>query len=126
MVPGWSHLAVFYLVGAGYLLNLTLQHGMVWYIFSMSIITLNDIAAYMCGFFCGATPLIVLSPKKTVEGFLGGGLVTVGLGPVLASLLQQFPQLTSSVTSPGLGPEFYTGQVSPFVLHCLAISVFAR
>ena len=61
---------MFYLVGAGYLLNLTLQHGMVWYIFSMSIITLNDIAAYMCGFFCGATPLIVLSPKKTVEGFL--------------------------------------------------------
>lgn len=121
---GWSHMAVFYLVGAGYLLNLTLQHGMVWYIFSMSIITLNDIAAYMCGFFCGATPLIVLSPKKTVEGFLGGGLVTVGLGPLLASLLQQFPQLTSA-TSPGLGPEFYTGNMSPFVLHCLAISVFA-
>ena len=45
---------------------------MVWYIFSMSIITINDIAAYMCGFFFGSTPLIVLRPKKTVEGFIGG------------------------------------------------------
>ena len=38
----------------------------------MSIITINDIFAYMCGFFLGSTPLIVLSPKKTVEGFIGG------------------------------------------------------
>ena len=51
-----------------------------WTIFAFSIITINDIAAYMCGFFFGQTPLIVLSPRKTVEGYLGGGLATMVLG----------------------------------------------
>jgi len=123
---GLTHLAVFYLVGAGYLLNLTLRHGMVWYIFSMSIITVNDIMAYMAGFFAGCTPLIVLSPKKTVEGFIGGGLATLGLGPLLAARLQEMATLTAGwegVTP--LGAEFYSGHLSPFVMHCFAISVFA-
>ena len=118
---------MFYLVGAGYLLNLTLRHGMVWYIFSMSIITINDIMAYMAGFFTGCTPLIVLSPKKTVEGFIGGGLATLVLGPLLAARLQEIATLTAAwegVTP--LGAEFYSGHLSPFVMHCFAISVFAR
>jgi phosphatidate cytidylyltransferase len=54
-----------------YLVLQTLEYGMAWYIFAMSIITLNDIAAYMCGFFFGSRPLILLSPKKTLEGYIG-------------------------------------------------------
>ena len=87
----------------------------------MTIITLNDIAAYMCGFFCGRTPLTALSPHKTVEGYVGGGAVTVVLGPALAGWLQQFPALTDTV----LASQFYSGPSSPFVLHCAAISLFA-
>jgi phosphatidate cytidylyltransferase len=30
--------------------------------------------AYFFGFFFGRTPLIKLSPKKTWEGFVGGGV----------------------------------------------------
>ena len=118
---------MFYLVGAGYLLNLTLRHGMVWYIFSMAIITVNDIMAYMAGFFLGSTPLIVLSPKKTMEGFIGGGLATLIIGPLLAASLQEIATLTAAWegTTP-LGSEFYSGSLSPFVMHCFAISVFAR
>ena len=126
----WAHLATFFLVVAGFLLNNTLQHGMVWYIFSMSIITINDIAAYMCGFFFGSTPLIVLSPKKTVEGYLGGGAVTLLLAPLYANFLQQFSQLTCPVSQFSVQPcdttSFYQGQNSPFVFHCLVISAFAR
>ena len=126
----WAHLATLFIVGAGHLLNLTLQHGMVWYIFSMSIITINDIAAYMCGFFFGSTPLIVLSPKKTVEGYLGGGAVTLLLAPLYANFLQQFSQLTCPVSQFSVQPcdttSFYRGQNSPFVFHCLVISAFAR
>ena len=46
------------------------------------MIICNDVMAYMFGFFFGKTPLIKLSPKKTWEGFIGGGLATVlfGLG----------------------------------------------
>lgn len=126
----WAHLATLALVGAGHLLNSTLQHGMVWYIFSMSIITVNDIAAYMSGFFFGSTPLIVLSPKKTVEGFIGGGIVTVLMAPLYANFLQQFPSITCPVGSllsvqPCTTSQFYTGTHSDFVLHSLVISLFA-
>ena len=58
-----------------------------WTIFAFSIITINDIAAYMCGFFFGRTPLIVLSPRKTVEGYLGGGLATMVLGLLLVMMM---------------------------------------
>ncbi|VEL14426.1 unnamed protein product [Protopolystoma xenopodis] len=47
----------------------------------------NDIMAYVFGFFFGRTPLIKLSPKKTWEGFIGGGLSTLVLGVVLSSCL---------------------------------------
>lgn len=44
------------------------------------MIVINDVMAYMFGFFFGRTPLIKLSPKKTWEGFIGGGISTVFLG----------------------------------------------
>ena len=53
----------------------------------MSIITINDIMAYMVGFFGGRTPLIKLSPKKTKEGFIGGGLMTLILGTIFTHYL---------------------------------------
>lgn len=44
------------------------------------MIVINDVWAYVFGFFFGRTPLIKLSPKKTWEGFIGGGLATVFFG----------------------------------------------
>ena len=38
------------------------------------MVVINDVMAYMFGFFFGRTPLIQLSPKKTWEGFIGGGV----------------------------------------------------
>jgi len=127
----WAHLAVLFLTVQAYMMNLTLQHGMVWYIFSMSIITINDIAAFMFGFFFGSTPLIVLSPKKTVEGFVGGGVVTILLGPVYGFLLQQFPSLTCPTHHLAVAscqPQdlaIFSGNISAFVIHCFVISIFA-
>jgi len=37
----------------------------------------NDTFAYIFGFFFGKTKLIELSPKKTVEGFIGGLVSTL-------------------------------------------------
>lgn len=42
-----------------------------------SLIVINDIAAYIFGFFFGRTPLIKLSPKKTWEGFIGASVATI-------------------------------------------------
>ncbi len=42
-------------------MNLATFSGMMWYVIPMSVITINDIAAYMVGFFVGKTPLIKVS-----------------------------------------------------------------
>lgn len=48
------------------------------------MIVCNDVMAYVFGFFFGRTPLIQLSPKKTWEGFIGGGFATVIFGLVVS------------------------------------------
>lgn len=45
--------------------------------------------AYLFGFFFGRTPLIKLSPKKTWEGFIGGGFATVIFGVLFSYVLCQ-------------------------------------
>ena len=54
------------------------------------MIVCNDVMAYMFGFFFGRTPLIKLSPKKTWEGFIGGGFATVAFGVVFSYCLCQY------------------------------------
>jgi CDP-diglyceride synthetase len=51
------------------------------------MIVCNDVMAYIFGFFFGRTPLIQLSPKKTWEGFIGGGFATVIFGLVVSESL---------------------------------------
>ena len=51
-----------------------LFEGLIWFILPIMMIIINDVMAYMFGFFLGKTPLIKLSPKKTWEGYLGGGV----------------------------------------------------
>jgi len=41
------------------------------------MVVMNDVMAYMFGFFFGKTPLIKLSPKKTWEGFIGGAVSNI-------------------------------------------------
>ena len=52
----------------------------------------------MCGFFFGQTPLIVLSPRKTVEGYLGGGLATMVLGLLIMMMKKKNVMLYEGVT----------------------------
>jgi len=58
------------------------------------MIICNDVMAYIFGTICGRTPLIKLSPKKTWEGFIGGGCATIVLGAIVS---------ISSISSPGIG-----------------------
>jgi len=48
--------------------------GLIWFIMPIMMVVINDVMAYMFGFSFGKTPLIQLSPKKTWEGFIGGGV----------------------------------------------------
>jgi phosphatidate cytidylyltransferase len=47
---------------------------LIWFILPILMVVMNDVMAYMFGFFFGKTPLIKLSPKKTWEGFIGGAV----------------------------------------------------
>ena len=55
----------------------------------LMMVIINDIMAYMFGFFMGRTPLIKISPKKTWEGFIGGGISTVFMSLGLAYVMCQ-------------------------------------
>ena len=53
----------------------------------------NDAMAYYCGMFFGKTPLIKLSPKKTVEGFVGGAFFAFLLNFLASGYLGEFKWL---------------------------------
>jgi len=48
--------------------------GVFWAIFICVIVSANDAFAYLVGRKFGRTPLIRLSPNKTLEGFIGGSI----------------------------------------------------
>lgn len=71
------------LLAAGYgpmsmgLVAITGFEGRFLYLYPMACVTLNDACAFFVGITFGKTPLISLSPNKTVEGFVGGMICNV-------------------------------------------------
>ncbi|XP_043237223.1 phosphatidate cytidylyltransferase, photoreceptor-specific-like isoform X2 [Amphibalanus amphitrite] len=90
----WTHVALLIVVTQSYLIIQNIFEGMIWFIVPVSMIIINDVMAYMFGFFFGRTPLIKLSPKKTWEGYLGGGFATVLMGLLLSQQLARYPYFT--------------------------------
>ncbi|PAA76614.1 hypothetical protein BOX15_Mlig030952g3 [Macrostomum lignano] len=87
---GWTHMALLVLVTSSHFMIRNVFNGVIWLLLPSSMIICNDIMAYMFGFFFGKTPLIKLSPKKTWEGFIGGGLSTILFSVLLSHFLIQF------------------------------------
>ncbi|XP_074027205.1 CDP-diacylglycerol synthase isoform X2 [Leptinotarsa decemlineata] len=87
----WTHVALIIVVTQSYLIIKNIFEGLIWFIVPVSMIICNDIMAYVFGFFFGKTPLIKLSPKKTWEGFIGGGVSTVIFGFLVSYVMCQYP-----------------------------------
>ncbi|CAG9560718.1 unnamed protein product [Danaus chrysippus] len=150
----WTHVALLIVVTQSYLIIQNIFEGLIWFIVPVSMIICNDVMAYVFGFFFGKTPLIKLSPKKTWEGFIGGGFSTVVFGLVLSYLMSQYPYLVCPIEySESLGmtmdcepsglfrlqeyttPAFMLPLVRafgrekiniyPFMIHSLALSIFS-
>ena len=51
--------------------------GYFWVVVANGSVMVNDIMEYIFGKSMGKTKLIKLSPNKTVEGFVGGGVSTL-------------------------------------------------
>jgi phosphatidate cytidylyltransferase len=90
--------------------------GMIWFFLPVSLVICNDIFAYLCGITFGRTQLIKLSPKKTVEGFVGAWVLTVVFGVFLTNILMRYEYFICPVND--LGANIWTG------LHCTPNPVF--
>ena len=90
----WTHmiLLVVFLPSSFFVSNIF--DGIIWFLLPCAMVIINDIAAYLAGFFFGRTPLIKLSPKKTWEGFIGGMIGTLIASWYLAAWMSQSAWLT--------------------------------
>ncbi|CAF1086382.1 unnamed protein product [Rotaria sp. Silwood1] len=147
---GYTHITLMILVTSSHQMIQNICEGMIWFLFPVSLIICNDIMAYMFGFFYGRTPLTKLSPKKTWEGFIGGGISTLVFGFILAGILSHYQFLvcpleydddrmslaTSCIPLPLFQKTIYTMpkpfslfkrtlELYPFQLHSLVLSLFA-
>ena len=69
-----------------------------------------DVFAYVWGVTVGRTPLIKLSPKKTVEGFIGAVFSTVIFGVIWGTYFMQFDYMICPVRD--LGASAFDGVVT--------------
>ncbi|KAK0723596.1 cytidylyltransferase family-domain-containing protein [Lasiosphaeria miniovina] len=113
---GWTHMALFLIVVQAHFIMNNVLEGMIWFFLPAALVITNDIFAYICGITFGRTQLIKLSPKKTVEGFVGAWIMTVLFGVVLTNLLLRSKYFICPATD--LGANIFTG------LDCVPNPVF--
>ena len=63
--------------------------GLVWFLLPTTLVITNDVFAYICGQMFGRTRLIALSPKKTVEGFVGAAICTTGWAVIAVNIMKK-------------------------------------
>ncbi|XP_051152753.1 phosphatidate cytidylyltransferase 1-like [Andrographis paniculata] len=90
----WTHMILIVVFAQSSFTVANIFEGIFWFLLPASLIVINDIAAYIFGFFFGKTPLIKLSPKKTWEGFIGASVTTMISAFWLANVLGRFQWLT--------------------------------
>lgn len=94
-----THMTLLLVVFQSHLIIENILNGIIWLLIPASLVIVNDIFAYLCGITFGMTQLIEISPKKTVEGFIGAWICT-GLAAVLVAwLLSQSDYLICPATN---------------------------
>lgn len=73
----WTHMILFVVFTQSSFFVSNIFSGILWFLLPCAFVIVNDIMAYLSGFFFGRTPLIDLSPKKTWEGFIGALISTM-------------------------------------------------
>jgi len=89
----WIAMTLIFIVVQGSLQVTNMLYGMIWFLLPISCVINNDIWAYCFGKSFGRTKLLALSPKKTVEGFIGAWVFTMVWGFWFAGFLSYFPSL---------------------------------
>jgi phosphatidate cytidylyltransferase len=99
----WIHMALLAVVVSLQLVVANTHEGMIWFVIPVTLINVNDIFAYLSGVMFGKHPLIELSPKKTVEGFIGAAFWTVVTGYLLAGSLRHYDFMICPKVDYGVG-----------------------
>jgi len=94
---GYTHVVLLVVAVGANFLNRLIFEGIFWFFLCTSMIICNDIWAYLFGFFFGKTPLIKLSPKKTWEGYLGGGLATLVYAAIITNVMVHYDYLVCPI-----------------------------
>ncbi|KAI5961671.1 CDS1 [Candida theae] len=81
-----THMTLLLVVFQAHLIIGNILNGIFWLFLPSALVIVNDIFAYVCGITFGRTQLIEISPKKTVEGFVGAWICT-GIAAVIGSLI---------------------------------------
>ncbi|CEJ80048.1 Putative Phosphatidate cytidylyltransferase [[Torrubiella] hemipterigena] len=103
----WTHMALYLIVVQAHFVMNNIFEGMIWFFLPAALVITNDIWAYICGIAFGRTQLIKLSPKKTVEGFVGAWIMTVIFGMLLCNLMMRSKFFICPVND--LGANIFTG-----------------
>ncbi|KDN40028.1 phosphatidate cytidylyltransferase [Tilletiaria anomala UBC 951] len=98
----WVHMSLLLIVVSSHFLVNNILEGLIWFWVPASLVICNDIFAYVCGMLFGRTPLISLSPKKTMEGFFGAFAITVLFSWGWGSFFQQFNYMICPAVSLGM------------------------
>jgi phosphatidate cytidylyltransferase len=112
----WTHMALYLIVVQAHFMMNNVFEGMIWFFLPVSLVITNDIFAYICGITFGKTQLIKISPKKTVEGFVGAWICTIIFGFALTNVLMRYKYFICPVND--LGANLWTG------LQCTPNPVF--
>ena len=94
-------LLIFLSASSHFIVNNILE-GMIWFWVPASLVICNDVFAYIWGITIGRTPLIKLSPKKTVEGFVGAFFSTVIFAIFWGTFFMRFDYMICPVRELGV------------------------
>lgn len=148
-----THMTLLLVILQGHCIVNNILHGMFWFIVPAGLVIINDIFAYLCGITFGKTQLISISPKKTVEGFVGAWICTTFssilltyifsnlnyfICPVSDNIYTNFFSVVECDPNAIFIPQIYTLpsflvdilhkefiQVKPIYFHTMVISMFA-
>lgn len=77
------------------LLISNIMNGLFWFVLPCGMVICNDVSAYIWGRMFGKTKLTILSPKKTVEGYVGALITTIIYAYVMSYFFIKFEMLQS-------------------------------
>lgn len=137
----WSILGCIALIASSNMYTYVANYSIFWFFTSISLIAWNDSFAYFCGRLFGRHQLIALSPKKTVEGFVGALIFTVIIGWFTPVIFAKYPYTYCSEVTPfrfnircQVPKEFIKRnyivfgnniEAYPAQIHSLILSIFA-